>query len=280
MNKESLAEFNDHGHPLSVPEVRLGASSDGAAFARDSLEGAPQIVFPPDKRQRVTETTEYPWITIGQLWMSFPNGESYTGTGTLIDRQHVLTAAHNVFGKDIGGWAKTVYFMPARNGDQLPYGTVPASRLFITEDYYTLSPPDPNRNADGGVKDYTLYTQDYAVVRLKEPLDLPIMGFLAASNTQLNESKARITGYPGDKPAGTMWTEEGPLAKPDEHFLFYKINTWRGESGAGLLVDLEMPYGKSIVGVHIAGDQKLDSNFAVRLTNEEVSNIKAWMRAT
>jgi len=279
MNKESLIEFNERGHTLSAPEVSSGASTEGPDFTPDSHEGAPQIVFPPDTRKQITDTTQYPWTTIGQLWMVFPNGETYTGTGTLIDGQHVLTAAHNLYGKDIGGWAKTVYFIPARNGDERPYGNVAASRLFITEDYFTLSPPDPNRIADGGIEDYTLYTQDYAVVRLKEPLDLPIMGIVAASNTQLNGSNARITGYPGDRPAGTMWTDRGPLAKPDEHFLFYKINTWRGESGAGLFVDLDLPDGKSIVGVHVAGDQKLDSNFAVRLTNEEVNNIKAWMRA-
>jgi len=278
MNTELPNDYNEHGHALAAPDMGDAPLAGGVAVMLDTPEVGPQIVFPPDTRQRINTTTEYPWSTIGQLWMSFPNGESYTGTGTLIDGKHVLTAAHNLYGKDIGGWAKSVYFMPARNGDDYPYGTVPATKLFITEDYFTLSPPDPNRNGHGVVEDYTLYTQDYAVVRLEKALKLPIMGMVAGSYTQLNGATARITGYPGDKTAGTMWTDSGPLAQPDDHFLFYKINTWRGQSGSGLFVDLAFPEGKSIVGVHVAGDPKLDSNFAVRLTNQEINTVKSWMK--
>ncbi|WP_426564647.1 trypsin-like serine peptidase [Angustibacter sp. McL0619] len=270
--------FAEEGHALSVPEPQSGQSADGATFTVGSPDGAPQIVFPPDDRKKVTDTTTYPWNTIGELRMAFPNGETYTGTGTLIDKQHVLTAAHNVFGNDIGGWAKTVYFQPARNGEHYPYGNVGATKVFITEGYYTLSPADPNATSDGNVEDYTLYTEDYAVVRLQRPLDLPFMGTFAASDTQLDGAQARITGYPGDKPEGTMWTAAGPLAKPDQHFLFYKVDTWKGQSGSGLFVDLDLPYGKSVVGVHVAGVRRLETNFAVRLTNAEIKQIIAWMR--
>lgn len=277
MNDRSSAVFAEEGHTLSSPEIPF-EELPAEAYTTGSAEGAPTIVFPPDKRTRVTDTRIYPWSTIGELRMAFPNGKTYTGTATLIDEQHVLTAAHNVFGNDIGGWAKTVYFQPARNGDHYPYGTVGGSKVFITEDYFTLSPPDPNRNSDGTVEDYTLYTQDYAVVRLQRPLKLPFMGTYAASDTQLDDAPVRITGYPGDKTEGTMWTAAGPLAKPDEHFLFYKVDTFRGESGSGLFVDLDLPIGKSIVGVHVAGDRKLGTNFAVRLMNTEIYQIKAWMR--
>lgn len=268
MSRDTLSDFPRQGHLLDTP---AGSSPDGDGERVG-------IVFPPDERVRVTDTTNYPWLTIGQLWMSFPNGKSYTGTGTLIDRQHVLTAAHNVFGRDIGGWAKEVYFMPARDGDHKPYGTLPAARVFITEEYFTLSPADPNETPDGNVEDYTLYTEDYAVVRLQKPVDLPIMGMVAATDRQLDGAVARITGYPGDKPDGTMWTDTGPIAKPDAHFLFYKIDTWKGESGSGLFVDLPLPEGKSIVGVHVAGSRRLDSNFAVRLTDHEVKQVIDWMR--
>lgn len=36
--------------------------------------------------------------------------------------------------------------------------------------------------------------------------------------------------------------------------------------------------GESIVGVHVAGDRRLETNFAVRLTNTEINQVKAWMR--
>ena len=158
-------QFNPEGHVLSTPVIVGGRTDSGAVYTTAGAPGLPQIVFPPDTRTEVDDTRAYPWNTIGQLVMSFPNGKTYTGTGTLVDRQHVLTAAHNVFGNDIGGFVETVYFIPARNGDEMPYGVYGASRVFITEEYYTLSPADPNATPAGDVEDYTQYSQDYAIER-------------------------------------------------------------------------------------------------------------------
>lgn len=238
----------------------------------------PAIVFNPDTRQRVTPTTEFPWKAMGQLLMKFPNGQTYSGTGVLVDKQHVLTAAHNLFGNDIGGWATEVWFIPARDGDARPYGSLPAQNIFVTEEYRTLSPADPNATPTGTVTDYTQYTEDYGLVRLREPVELPIFGMYAASNQQLR-APARITGYPGDKPAGTMWTDEKSLNNADDHFLFYKINTYKGQSGAAIIEDLGLPVGKTIVGVHVAGSTKLDINFGVRLDEDKLAQIRDWMQS-
>lgn len=248
-----------------------------AAVARRQGDGSPlpAIVFPPDTRTRVMDTTSFPFEAQGQLIMQFPNGEEYTGTATLIDHQHVLTAAHNLFGNDIGGWARNVWFIPARNGDKKPYGTLAATKIFITEEYYTLSPPDPNSVP---VEDYTLYTQDFGVVRLRDPIKLPILGMYAARNSEIG-GEIQISGYPGDKPEGTMWTDKKPLTSTSDEFLFYRINTYRGESGASLLADISLPVGKTIVGVHVAGDERLKTNFGVRLDDAKIDIIRKWMNS-
>ncbi len=232
-----------------------------------------EIVFPPDTRTRVNNTRQFPYVAQGQLIMQFPNGEEYTGTAVLIDQEHVLTAAHNVFGNDIGGFARNVWYVPARNGDEEPYGVLAAQRVFITEEYYTLSPPDPNSVP---VEDYTLYTQDFSVVRLQQAVQLPLLGIHAATDGELN-GDIQITGYPGDKPDGTMWTDSKPLTDKAEEFLFYRINTYQGESGAGLLASIPLPIGRTIVGVHVAGDAHLGTNFAVRLNPNNVALIQGWL---
>ena len=116
------------------------------------------------------------------------------------------------------------------------------------------------------------------MVRLRDALPNPIMGMYAAGDIELPDL-ARITGYPGDKrPADTMWTDMGPIRPEDlEHFLFYRINTFRGESGAAIVADLELPIGKTIVGVHVAGDPELETNFGVRLSEEVLENVRTWM---
>lgn len=277
MNKPFKPDYPADGHVLGQSG---GARETSGVLKTAGFPGqGVEIVFPPDERTRVEGTTSYPWNTIGQLIMQFPNGEFYTGTATLVDGKHVLTAAHNVFGNDLGGFARNVWFVPARSHDDMPYGIAEAERVFITEEYYTLSPANPNQTPDGEVDDVTPYTEDYAIVRLKARLNLPIMGLYGASDTELSGASARITGYPGDKPNDYMWTAAGPISAPDEEFIFYRIDTYKGESGAGVMFDFSLPVGLAVSGVHVAGDAKLGTNFAVRLNSQRIGQILKWMNA-
>src|SRR5690606_31347750 len=121
-----------------------------------------QIVFPDDRRTRVADTTKYPYRAIGWLEMTFPNGDTYTGTGTLIGAYHVLTAAHNLYGQELDGWVKRVTFTPAKNGNSNPpWGSANAARVRIPEEYVHLSPPSP---FGGVVDDVTKYIYDFGLV--------------------------------------------------------------------------------------------------------------------
>lgn len=235
-----------------------------------------KIVFPPDSRVRVTPTTAFPWNTIGQLIMKFPNGKTYGGTGTLIDEWHVLTAAHNLYGNDKGGLAVDVTFIPAFDAGTMPYGSAKAARLFVTDDYTHLSPPDPEETPVLDPNDVTQYTEDYAVIRLKTPFNLPYLTMAAPFDEDIQGTDARITGYPGDKTFGQMWTAHGPLGAPDDEFLFYKIDTFKGESGSAVTVVGEGSPYPVIWGVHVAGSAALGTNWAVRLTEDRIDQINRW----
>jgi V8-like Glu-specific endopeptidase len=243
----------------------------------NSLRESTQIVFPPDERTRINPTTVPVYNAIGQLEMTFPNGETYTGTGTLISPNAVLTAAHNLFGNDIGGWAKTVKFTPAKNVNEAPFGYKMAAQLYIPELYKRLSPPDPLTAPYGNVEDYSLYMYDFGLVKFKDGFyDISEQwGLYSATDTDLETNRVIITGYPGDKqPQNTMWTEEGNVDSFDKEFLFYTIDTFKGQSGAA--VEMRKSYPAAI-GVHVAGSKKLKTNFAVRLTEDKVSTIQSWM---
>lgn len=235
-----------------------------------------EIVFPPDQRVRIADTSTFPVRRIGRLEMTFPNKKVYSGTGTLIDDYHVLTAAHNLWGKELGGWATGVSFTPAQNGpNDAPYGTGWAKRLDVPEEYRTVAPPSPLLTPGGVVVDYTQYVYDFGLITLDRAFDGTEIGLFAFDDGALMADPVSIIGYPGDKPVGTMWGETGRLGSVAEEFLFYKIDTYKGQSGSSLLRSRQGAVYSA--GVHVAGSQTLDTNFAVRLNQDNIDQILAWM---
>lgn len=237
------------------------------------------IVIPPDNRMQVNPTTVFPYWSIGQLVMTFPNGRQYGGTGTLIDQHYVLTCAHNLFGEELGGPAQQVVFIPARDGTTFPYSIALAERIFYPENY-VLHPP-ANPNAGGGVvRDYTQYLFDYGLILLQSEVDPGnLMTMYAASDSVLQGQNVEIAGYPGDKTVGTMWNGSGPLPDQlDEHFLFYGISTYNGQSGSAVRFATGEPQNPlRIAGIHVAGLPQFNANFAVRVTDEIVDQVHEWM---
>ncbi len=259
----------------------LKTNSYGIKVTLDPNLATPAVVFPPDDRTQVRNTTVSPYNNIGLVTMYFPNGKAYAGTGTLVNENHVLTCAHNLYSADDGGYATKVSFFPGKNGAQEPYGEYRASRYFIPEEYADLKAPNPNAH-HGEVLDYTKYAYDYGVIQLKGYIDREShWGIAAAQDDQLKAMQVNITGYPGDKPEDTMWGADGTFNRGiSEEFLFYTISTYEGESGSGVngLVPGFSPHaGRQIVGVHVAGSYYLGANFAVRLTQDKVYQILSWM---
>jgi glutamyl endopeptidase len=241
-----------------------------------------QIVFPTSNRVQVNPTNVPPFYWTGQLEIQFPNGTQGTGTGILIDEYYVLTCAHNLYQKQFGGYAKKVTFALARNGANNPYGVVGVKAQQVPEDYKTLSPPSPDNS--GNVKDYTKYLSDYGLVKLEKglsPAGITYPAMYAADDNSLKEKSVDIAGYPGDKLPRTMWHAEGNLPKEiDQHFLFYQISTYSGQSGSAvtaLFKNLVNPTVPRIVGIHVAGVQDLNTNFAVRITQDVIDTVNRWM---
>lgn len=237
------------------------------------------IVIPPDTRVQVNPTTVFPYWSIGQLEMLFPNGKQYSGTGTLIAPRYVLTCAHNLYGEELGGPAREVIFYPARDGTVDPYGGIFSTRNFCPDNYLLSPPPDPIAD-DGTVRDYTRYLFDYGLVRLQRQVDPgALMAMYDAPDKDLRRRTVDLAGYPGDKTYGTMWNGSDSLPHVlDEHFLFYRISTYKGQSGSAIRLATGLPQNPFwIVGVHVAGLPQFDANFAVRITDEIIDQVYRWM---
>jgi len=239
-----------------------GAQTEETAEAEGGEESERQV-FGADDRTQVGDTTAYPFRTVGLLLMTNQDGSGGTCSGTLIGPHTVLTAAHCLYDhtkknpdNTTGGWMDEVIYIPAINGEQVvPYGAFEVESTTILQGFI-----------DNYKTDYVdVIPWDLGVVTLKEPLG-DYLGWLAAMDIQgLGDFSANIVGYPGDKPAGTMWRATcDVLAEnigPD--YLLYDCDTFQGSSGASVYAYDNGSKERVILGVNVAGGE--GGNLALRL---------------
>jgi V8-like Glu-specific endopeptidase len=104
------------------------------------LEGLEDRITP--SLGAISNTTSYPYRAIVELHVTFPDGTKSVGSGALVDRFHVLTAAHMLYSYKDGGSASSIIVTPGLNGSSSPYGNA----KMVWERFYG----DPNHPATGG----------------------------------------------------------------------------------------------------------------------------------
>ncbi len=233
------------------------------------------IHFPGSKMTRILDTTTalYPFICLLQI--KFGTGIEGHATGTLINGKYVLTAAHNVHNKQYGK-AVEVTVIPGQNADLKPFGEFQMKRFFVPDEY-AANPASIPAEEENIVQEDHVY--DYALIELKDtdnrqnPLSIYV-----ATDEELTQGDASITGYPGDKPAGTMWEASGQLYinQNAPALLFYQISTFRGNSGSSVIKNIDKK--SFITAIHVAGSSEENTNFGVRITQEVSARINQWMQ--
>lgn len=252
-----------------------------------------------DRRSPITPTYSYPDCCYGNIIATFEGG-TVRGTGVLIGPKHILLAAHLVFLTGRGGWAKSINFYPARdgektllykNGAKISYTGI---ELICFEGWVAKLGRDGKKARLTESQKEIRRTFDIAMVILDKEIgkDIGWVGLFAPPASLLLGKKVDLRGYPAKKDGDKMWTMRGPVTKVDAESFQYDIDSGEGQSGSGTGAKWPGIKGYLISGIHTygyeeekdsknqnAGGQKtFKNNIATRLSARKLGTILGWMK--
>lgn len=244
---------------LKAPTAKLpdiGEASFGPPPARA------ESVIGVDDRIRITNTNVYPWRVHASLQITARDGSQWIGTGWFIGPHTLITAGHVVYIKNSGvagrdGWVRSIDVMPGRNTTTLPYGRV-TSKNFRSVTGWTNS----------GDENF-----DYGAIIIPTELGNTTgwFGFGVYSDADLKASVGNISGYPGDKPAGTQWYDARKIANVNARKVYYEIDTFGGQSGSAVYRIINGQ--RYAIAIHAYGGS---SNSGTRIATPVFNNMVAW----
>ncbi|MGI9418851.1 MAG: trypsin-like serine peptidase [Geminicoccaceae bacterium] len=242
---------------MDAPLRDIGEASYKPIFA--------ETVHGPDDRVQITGTNVFPWRAHASLRITAADGSGWIGTGWFIGPRTLITAGHVVFIKnnpipERNGWVRRIEVMPGRNGPELPFGSA------ISESFHSV-----RGWSERGDPEY-----DYGAIQLPEssPLGDTVgwIGFAALSDAELQSTHLNISGYPGDKPAGTQWYDHRVVDSVSDRKVFYDIDTAGGQSGSAVYRIVNGV--RHSVGIHAYGGSRVNS--ATRINRRRFENLQLW----
>jgi V8-like Glu-specific endopeptidase len=226
--------------------------------------GGIEAVIGVDERTQITDTASYPWRAIASLVITARDNSQWVGTGWFVSPRTLITAGHCVHIKNSGvpgrdGWVSKINVMCGRNGTELPYGSV-TSTVFKSVDGWT----------ENGDENF-----DFGAIIVPTPLgdEVGMFGVAVYPDDELLGTLVNISGYPGDKPAGSQWFDSRAVAQVNARKVYYEADTAGGQSGAPVfrIVD-DVRIG---VAVHAYGGAT--ANSGTRINDEVYGWMKSWM---
>ena len=95
---------------------------------------------------------------------------------------------------------------------------------------------------------------------------------LGERNAELAGAVANVTGYPGDKPSGTLWYDTKQVAAVSPTKVHYDIDTAGGQSGAVVYVIRD----GARVGVAVHAYGGATTNSGTRISEPVFQNLTNW----
>ena len=229
----------------------------------DDRTGSNQVVSP--------EIKGTPWKAICHLTMIYESGQRAIGTGFLVGERTVITAGHCVFLPSFGQ-AIRVTVVPAREGNDAPFGWNEATLVDFSRDWQNTNERDPDPQHDFGavfLSTPTLHQRVRHTLSTAAFADADVRGIRVAN----------VAGYPGRRPI-KMERDHGPLViddtRPlDPRILYHLLETHEGQSGGPIIHYNAATTTVTVFGIHTYGDAA--NNIARRIDPELAGIINRWV---
>lgn len=250
----------DEAYLLDAYYAQYGDAAVNAYLQPQLNEKLQEVVIGVDDRIRIMNTTPIPWRWICSLLITARDGSRWIGTGWLAGPRLVVTAGHCVYIHSRGGWVRSVEVIPGRNAAVRPFGQS------VSTHFHSVVGWTVNEKR----------THDYGAIILpanqKFGNQLGYFGFANLSTPTLTNLLVNLSGYPGDKPAGTQWWHARRITAVAPSVLTYNIDTAGGQSGSPVW---RLQAGRrQAVGIHTNG--AVTGNSATRINKPVYDNLQFW----
>ncbi|MBN1524915.1 MAG: trypsin-like serine protease [Spirochaetales bacterium] len=246
-------------------------------FSRHYAPPSRYIIGSRDDRTQVYDTTRFPYSNVCKLFITFPDGYTCTGSGSLCGDRAVMTAGHCVYDNKHGGWAASIRVVPGLNGTYQPFGEAWGIH------YWSCSGWTSDRN----------WEYDYGMITLDRNLGRVAgwMGYCYVSDSYLTPTaQGWVSGYPGDRGGSAYQFEDSgtwAFAETHSNYILSELDAMPGQSGAPLLIK-SGSYANCAVGIFSSGYKRTTGfiwtsteylNWFARITKARFNNFVNWQAA-
>ncbi|MHB8100031.1 MAG: DUF4214 domain-containing protein [Sulfuricurvum sp.] len=226
------------------------------------------MVFGNDDRLLISSSQLdfYSYAPAVQIFARFSDGYIAQGSGTMVGKNDVLTAAHVLFSAGHGGYAVAVEVTPLRVGELKPFGVVYGTDMIVSNSWA----------ATGS------YDGDYGLITLARPIGYQ-SGWVdigSVNGYELLNQEVQSYGYPGDLANGnSLYKISGSVDGSTAHLITFSddLDARGGQSGSGIFTTA--PDGVKIVGVISHESLTPDYNAAVTFNSVIAAQIQGWIAA-
>ncbi len=182
-------------------------------------------VIGEDSRIRINNTKQYPYSACVSIYCVYDLGDGgfkfFSGSGNMIGKYTVLTAAHVIYHDDYG-FPKCIVIRPGFDGS-------------VSDTAYSCSPDKvffyPNY-INGNKQEK--YENDIAVIQLSAPIGRVIGTFGYSSKNVSAGDTLTSSGYPNDKADRGLYESSGKVLNVISSNISYNIDMFAGQSGSGV----------------------------------------------